>query len=246
MKFIAVIPARYAASRFPGKLLQALGDKSVLAHTYLAVKNAAVFDEVIIATDHQIIVDAMRDYNAQVVLTSPDHTSGSDRIAEAVSHLNIDVVVNVQGDEPFIHHETLHLLKNAFENDVNEMIDVVTLKEKISHTAEIQNPNLVKVITDKDDFAIYFSRATIPYQRDTGFVAPYFKHIGVYAFRKNALMKFSQLPPGILEQSEKLEQLRYLENGFKIKVIETDKKTIGIDTPEDLEAAIRFLREMEQ
>lgn len=246
MTSIAVIPARYDASRFPGKLLQKLGDKTVLAHTYLAVKNSNLFQKIIIATDDKRIVDAMKNYNAEVVMTSPHHLSGSDRIAEAVASIDVDIIVNVQGDEPFIHPQTLSRLLNAFESDIEKMVDVATLKEQIFEFTQLQSPDNVKVVCDNNDMALYFSRSVIPFDREKSSEVTYFKHVGIYAYRKSALMQFTKLKPGKLEHIEKLEQLRYLENGFKIKVLESKHKTIGIDTPQDLELAKNYLKQMEQ
>ena len=246
MKVIAVIPARYAASRFPGKLLKPLGNKTVLAHTFLAVRNSGLFDEVIIAADDQRIFDEMQQYNAQVLMTSPNHPSGSDRIAEAIQDLDVDVVVNVQGDEPFILPETLQLLVNVFMEDTQNQVDVATLKEKIVEIQDAETPNNVKVVTDNQNFALYFSRSLIPFDRECTTETPYFKHVGIYAYRKSALLAYTQLAPSFLEITEKLEQLRYLENGFRIKVVETKQKTIGIDTAEDLEKAEAYLKQLEQ
>lgn len=246
MKITAVIPARFAASRFPGKLLKPLGNRSVLAATYMAALEADLFDEVIIAADDKKIAEAMKPFGAKVIMTSPDHQSGSDRIAEVVQNIDIDVVVNVQGDEPFILKETLQQLVDIFKNDIENQVHVATLKEKITSAEIIQDPNNVKVVTDNQDFALYFSRSPIPFDREKSADTIYYKHIGIYAYRKEALMEFTRLKPGILEQTEKLEQLRYLENGFRIKVAETQQKTIGIDTEQDLINANLYLKQLEQ
>jgi len=246
MKVIAVIPARYGASRFPGKLLEKLGNHSVIASTYLAVKNSGLFHEVIVATDDQRIVDEISEYQGTVVLTSSDHQSGSDRIAEVIKDREVDIVVNVQGDEPFTASEPLAMILEVFKEDVHQKVDVATLMEKMKDPKEIKNPNNVKVVFDAQHYALYFSRSVIPFSRDTEKNIKYFKHIGIYAYRKKALLNFTQMPTGRLEEIEKLEQLRYLENGYRIKMIETQHPSIGIDTPEDLENARLYLKKMEQ
>ena len=210
------------------------------------VRNSGIFDEILVAADDERIREEILKYGGKVIMTSTDHQSGSDRIAEAVKYLEVDVIVNVQGDEPFVHPETLKTLVDAFKNDFSEETAVATLKEIMTEGPEIQNPNNVKVVTDNRDFALYFSRSPIPFNRDGNSEVKYFKHVGIYAYRKQALMNFTELNPGILEQTEKLEQLRFLENSYKIKVLETGHKTIGIDTPEDLAAAQEFLKNMEQ
>lgn len=242
MKIIAVIPARYQASRFPGKLMQKLGEKSVITTTYQNVKNTGLFDEVFVATDSEIIFDEISKNEGKVVMTG-NHETGSDRIAEAVAHIDCDLVVNVQGDEPFLKKEPLQQLISAFNNDFNKEIALASLKIKIEDIEEINNPNTVKVITDKNDFALYFSRSVIPFHRETSVKTDYFRHIGVYAFRKEALIQFSTLPIKPLEIAEKIECLRYLEYGMKIKMIETNFIGVGIDTPEDLEKAINILEQ---
>jgi len=240
MKIIAVIPARFDSTRFPGKPLAILGNKPIIRHVYERAFNSGLFDEVIVATDDQRIFEAVDDFGGKVELTSKKHQSGSDRVAEICAKTECDVVVNIQGDEPFICKEPLTKLISVFENP---NIEVASLMHKLK--VEIENPNQVKVVCDNDNFALYFSRAAIPFRRDKkGVTAIYYKHIGVYAFKKETLLKFVQLPIGKLEQIEKLEQLRLLENGIKIKMIETDYEGIGIDTPEDLKKAEKLLREM--
>lgn len=237
MKVVAIIPARYQASRFPGKLLKMLGSKSVISSTYLAVKKTELFDEVIVAADDARILEEIQSINGKVLLTSSNHQSGSDRIAEVIDEMDVDIVVNVQGDEPFTQKEPLESLIEIFKKDVDKDVAVATLKEKLTDKSEIKDPNNVKVITDNNQNALYFSRSVIPFPRDEEQEVDYFKHVGIYAYRKEALLSFTKLPQGTLEKIEKLEQLRYLENGYKIKVAETKYKTIGIDTPEDLEKA---------
>lgn len=234
-KIIAVIPARYQASRFPAKLMQMLGDKTVIMTTYQNVVETELFDEVFVATDSEIIFDEIIKNGGKAVMTG-QHETGSDRIAEAVEDIDCDIVVNVQGDEPFLKTEPLRQLIEVFDNDGNEEISLASLKIKLTEQEDIESPNNVKVITDKEGFALYFSRSVIPYPRNKEGVE-YFKHIGVYAFRKNALLKFAQLEMKPLEIAEKIECLRYLEYGMKIKMIETDFVGVGIDVPEDLEKA---------
>lgn len=246
MKIIAVIPARFQATRFPGKLLQKLGANSVISNTYLAVCATRLFDEVIVAADDERILNEISGVGGKAVLTSPNHQSGSDRIAEVVEKMDVDIIVNVQGDEPFTQKQPLQDLIQVFKNDAENQVDVATLKEKLDDINEVQNPNNVKVITGKNDDALYFSRSVIPFNRDENQQVAYYKHIGIYAYRKKALMEFTRLPQGNLEKIEKLEQLRYLENGYKIRVVETQYKTIGIDTPQDLEKARKYLQDLEQ
>ena len=240
MKIIAVIPARYQASRFPGKLMQVLGEKTVIATTYQNVVETGLFDEVFVATDSEIIFKEIIKIGGNAVMTG-EHETGSDRIAEAVRDIECDIVVNVQGDEPFLKTEPLKQLISVFNDDFEEKISLASLKIQLKESEEIRNPNNVKVITDNNGFALYFSRSVIPFQRELSYDVKYYKHIGVYAFRKEALLKFSSLEMTPLEISEKLEQLRYLENGMKIKMVETDFVGIGIDTPEDLEKAKKLI-----
>lgn len=236
MKVIAMIPARFEASRFPGKLMKELAGKSVILRTYEATKQSGLFNEVYVITDSDIIYNEIETNGGKVIKSQKEHESGSDRIAEAVENLDVDIVVNVQGDEPFTKKEPLFNLLEVFKNDVDHKIDIASLKLKIDEEAEINNPNNVKVVTDEQNFAMYFSRSPIPYPRDVS-KAVYFKHIGIYAFRKNALLRFTQLPINQLEATEKLENLRFLAHGFKVKMVETNEIAIGIDTPEDLEKA---------
>lgn len=233
MKAIAMIPARFEASRFPGKLMKDLAGKSVILRTYEATKNAGLFDDVYVVTDSDIIFNEIVSNGGKAIKSIKEHESGSDRIAEAVQNLAVDVVVNVQGDEPFTQREPLLNLLNVFKKDTEKNVDIASLKLKMTDVEEINNPNNVKVVTDSQDFAMYFSRSPIPYPRDAS-KAEYFKHIGIYAFRKEALLKFTQLPMNQLEAAEKLENLRFLAHGFKVKMVETKELAIGIDTPEDL------------
>ena len=235
-KVIAVIPARYNSTRFPGKLMEILGDKTVITTTYQNVVETGLFDEVFVATDSEIIFDEISKNGGKAVMTG-NHETGSDRIAEAVQNIDCDIVINVQGDEPFLKKEPLKQLIDVFSKDEKKEISLASLKIQLKESEEIQNPNNVKVITDNNGFALYFSRSVIPFHRELAHDVRYFKHIGVYAFRKDALIKFSSLQMTPLEISEKIECIRYLENGMKIKLIETDFIGVGIDTPEDLEKA---------
>lgn len=232
-----MIPARYEASRFPGKLMKDLAGKSVIIRTYEATKNSNLFDEVYVVTDSDIIFNEITSNGGKAIKSIKEHESGSDRIAEAVQNLDVDVVVNVQGDEPFTQTEPLKNLLNVFKEDTLKQVDIASLKIKMDNIEEINNPNNVKVVTSEENFAMYFSRSPIPFPRDKQY-ATYYKHIGIYAFRKEALLQFTQLPVNKLEAAEKLENLRFLAHGLKVKMVETNQIAIGIDTPEDLEKAI--------
>lgn len=236
-RIIAMIPARYQASRFPGKLMQDLNGKTVITRTYEAAVNTELFDAVYVVTDDDSIFDEIINEGGQVIRSNKEHECGSDRIAEAVENMDVDIVVNVQGDEPFIDKNSLAKLLEVFEKPDAQEIDLASLKTKLTDSDDITNPNNVKVITTKDNFALYFSRFPVPYPRDTSADVTYFKHVGIYAFRKSALMDFYRLPMLPLEAAEKIECIRYLEYGKKIKMVETTVKSIGIDTPEDLEKA---------
>jgi 3-deoxy-manno-octulosonate cytidylyltransferase (CMP-KDO synthetase) len=236
MKVIAVIPARYNSTRFPGKMMEILGNRTIITTTYQNVVETGLFDEVFVATDSEFIFDEISKNSGKAVMTG-EHETGSDRIAEAVQNINCDIVINVQGDEPFLKKEPLKQLIDVFSKDDKKEVSLASLKIQLKESEEIQNPNNVKVITDNNGFALYFSRSVIPFHRELAYNVKYYKHIGVYAFRKEALIKFSSLEMTPMEISEKLEQLRYLENGMKIKMVETDFVGIGIDTPEDLEKA---------
>lgn len=237
MKIIAVIPARYASTRFPAKLMQDLGGKTVILRTYEAALNTQLFDDVFVVTDSDLIFKEIEKNGGKAIMSIKEHESGSDRIAEAVENLDVDIVVNVQGDEPFINKEPLQKVIEVFKNDLEKKVDLASLMREISDWEAIENPNNVKVIVDQNGLALYFSRSVIPYPREKNVGVRYFQHIGIYAFRKAALMDFYRLPMQSLEASEKLEQLRYLEYGKKIKMVETTHVGIGIDTLEDLEKA---------
>ena len=236
-----MIPARYGATRFPAKLMQDLCGKPVIVHTYQRVADTNLFDQVYVVTDDDRIEKAIHEVGGKVIRSQKEHNSGSDRLAEASKDLEVDIIVNVQGDEPFTDKENLQKVIDIFANDPQQNIAVASLMERITHPDDIANPNNVKVVVNKFNEALYFSRSVIPFPRDTNTKVPYYKHIGIYAYRKDALQQFTQLPPSLLEETEKLEQLRYLENGFKIRLAVTDIPTIGIDTPEDLEKARKRL-----
>lgn len=232
-----MIPARYAASRFPGKLMQDLGGKTVISRTYQAVVNTNLFDDVYVVTDSDIIFKEIESIGGKVIMSIEEHECGSDRIAEAVENMDVDIVVNVQGDEPFSDRQSLHDVIEVFKHDPNKEIDLASLMTEITDKDEINNPNTVKVIVDNQNLALYFSRAPIPYLRATDTNTKYYKHKGVYAFRKQAVIDFKRLPMLSLEAAEKIEAIRYLEYGKKIKMVETNSQGIEIDTPEDLERA---------
>ncbi len=241
MKVIAVIPARFASTRFPAKLMQDLGGKTVIARTYESAINTNLFDDVFVVTDSDLIFNEIVSQGGKAIMSIKEHESGSDRIAEAVSNLDVDIVINIQGDEPFIDEDSLAKLIQVYKNDDKGEVDLASLMREITAIQDIENPNNVKVVVDQSGFALYFSRSVIPYPREKNVGVRYLQHIGIYAFRKKALLDFYSLPMKSLEASEKLEQLRYLEFGKRIKMVETNHVGIGIDTPEDLEKARRLL-----
>tara|TARA_B100000809_G_C14949949_1_gene463505 strand:- start:76 stop:789 length:714 start_codon:yes stop_codon:yes gene_type:complete len=232
-----MIPARYSASRFPAKLMQDLEGKTVILRTYEATVATQLFDEVYVVTDSKIIFDEITSNGGKAIMSKKEHQSGSDRIAEAVADLDVDIVVNVQGDEPFTERESLEKVLKAFKEDHNKDIDLASLMVEIHDWDDINNPNTVKVIVDQNNFALYFSRSPIPFPRDKEAGARYFKHKGIYAFRKEALLDFYKLPMQFIEATEKIECIRYLEYGKRIKMVETTVEGVEIDTPEDLERA---------
>lgn len=234
MKIIVVIPARYSSSRFPGKPLAIINGKPMIQHVYERVCRSKRIDNLYVATDHNRIYDVVRSFGGNVIMTSAKHTCGTDRLAECSDILKLDeddILINVQGDEPLIKINMIEDLIEAFSSDD---VYMCTLKKKITLIEEMNNPNVVKVITDKNSNAIYFSRFCIPYSRDSS-VVEYYKHIGIYGYKKWFLKKFSNMSKTILEKVESLEQLRVIENGFKIKVLETKYESIGVDTLEQLE-----------
>lgn len=243
MKIVAMIPARYSATRFPGKLMKDLGGKPVILQTYEATVNTGLFSKVYVVTDSDVIYNTIKNANGSVLMSKKEHSCGSDRIAEVVETMDVDVVINVQGDEPFIDATSLQKLITVFKNDNNNQIDLASLMVKLSDDADIQNPNNVKVIVDNKNFALYFSRSVIPYLRDKNTSYVYYKHKGVYAFRKNALLAFYHTSNTSLESVEKIEAIRYLEIGKKIKMVETNIESVGIDTPEDLKIARKIITE---
>lgn len=233
-----MIPARYAATRFPAKLMQPLGDKTVILHTYHNTVATRLFDEVMVVTDSEIIYNEIVNNGGKAVMSLKEHESGSDRIAEAVAHIAVDIVVNVQGDEPFVQKEPLQKLLGVF-TDPN--VQVASLMQALTEQRFINDPNYVKVAVDKNMNSLMFSRSTIPYHRDKNTTPVYYEHIGVYAFRKQALLNFTAWPVTPLEAAEKIECLRYLENGVPLKMVVTRYMGIEIDTPEDLQRAALLL-----
>ena len=251
LKFIAIIPARYASTRFPGKPLAMLGGKPVIQRVYEQV--TGVISSAVVATDDERIADVVKSFGGQVVMTSPNHKSGTDRCWEAYQKQGeeYDVVINVQGDEPFIAHSQLRAIMECFDNDTTDIATLVKPFTADEGLAALENPNSPKVVLDKESRAIYFSRSVIPYLRG---VEPeqwlakhtFYKHIGMYAFRRDVLGEITSLPQSTLELAESLEQLRWLENGYKIGVGISDVETVGIDTPEDLQRAEQFLQNREK
>ena len=233
-----MIPARYAATRFPAKLMQLLGGKTVIRHTYDATVATQLFDEVVVVTDSDIIYNEITTHGGKAVMSKKSHESGSDRIAEAIADMDVDVVINVQGDEPFIKKDPLEKLVRLFDDP---SVQVGSLMRKIEDNVELIKSSSVKVVVNKNNDALYFSRSAIPFAANAAIDFPYFLHIGVYGFRKKALLNFTQWPAAKLEQVEKLEQLRYLENDVAIRMALVDFKSVAIDTPEDLERAERML-----
>ena len=238
-KIGAFIPARYAATRFPAKLMQVLGDKTVIRHTYDNTVATGLFNEVYVVTDSEIIFNEITSHGGKALMSKKEHQSGSDRIAEAIADLAIDIVVNVQGDEPFVKKEPLEKLIAVF-NDKN--VEVASLMQALTNSDLIADPNYVKVAVDKNMNALFFSRSVIPYARNTEIAIPYYEHIGVYAFKKQALLNFTNWPISPLEAAEKIECLRYLENGVSIKMVVTSYMGVEIDTPEDLIKAAALLK----
>ncbi len=241
MKTIAMIPARYAASRFPGKLMQLLGDKTVIRHTYENTMATRLFDEVVVVTDSDIIFNEITQYGGYVLMSKKKHESGSDRIAEAVADLDVDIVLNVQGDEPFVSREPLEKLLKVFDDDPHHKIQVASIMKIMEDPALATDPNYVKVVVDAFMNSLLFSRSPIPYHRDKDIPPVYYEHIGVYAFRKQALMNFTSWAITPLEAIEKIECLRYLENGIPLKMVISNYMAGKIDTPEDLERAKKLL-----
>jgi 3-deoxy-manno-octulosonate cytidylyltransferase (CMP-KDO synthetase) len=235
MDVIGVIPARFSSTRFEGKVLAKISGKPMLQLVYERVKQARLLDDVIIACDHELVADTAREFGAKVVMTSKSHVSGTDRISEVVNPLDVKIVVNIQADEPLIHPSMIDSVAAALLDDRN--LNMATLMKKIEDPHLVNDPNVVKVVVDKNNFALYFSRSAIPHLAANAEVKEpvYFKHIGLYGYTKDFLFTYKNLPVSDLEKTERLEQLRVLEGGFRIKVIETNFDTVGVDTPEDLE-----------
>jgi 3-deoxy-D-manno-octulosonate cytidylyltransferase len=240
MKKIAMIPARYGATRFDGKLMAKLNGKTVIRHTYDATVNTALFDEVVVVTDSDIIFEEIESHGGKAMMSRKEHESGSDRIAEAAALLDVDIIVNVQGDTPFVKTAPLQNLLAQFDD---ERVEVASLMQALEDDALIADHNYVKVCVDKNMDSLFFSRSVIPFPRNKISAKTYFEHIGVYAFRKKALMNFTQWPVSPLEDAEKIECLRYLENGIRLRMVVTEYMGVEIDTPEDLERARRLLNE---
>ena len=237
MKTIGVIPARFASSRFPAKVLANIDGKPLIRHVWEKAVRCGELDEVLIACDHEDVFKAAHSFKAQVVMTDPNHPSGSDRIAEAVKDLKVDIVVNIQGDEPFIDPKTIDALAVLLKQDAQTMVGTV-IKE-ITNEEDFLNPNVVKCVVDNQGYALYFSRSPIPYYRNKNVFggAKKYKHLGLYAYRKDFLMLYKDWPKGTLESAEELEQLRILERGVKIKTTVTTSESIAVDTPQDLQKA---------
>ena len=237
-----MIPARYAATRFPAKLMQPLGNKTVIRHTYDNTVATGLFDDVFVVTDSEIIFQEIASHGGKAIMSQHTHESGSDRIAEAVENMPANIVVNVQGDEPFVNQTALQQLLAAFEGAEGANVQVASLMQLMTNTEQINDPNFVKVAVDKNSFSLFFSRSVIPYPRAVLPETFYYEHIGVYAFRKEALLNFTRWPMSPLEAAEKVECLRYLENGVPIKMILTQYMGVEIDTPEDLRKAEQLLQ----
>jgi len=233
-----MIPARYEATRFPGKLMQQLGHMTVILHTYKNILKTGLFDEVLVVTDSKIIFDEIAIHGGKAIMSKKEHESGSDRIAEAAGNLEADIIVNVQGDTPFVKKDSLEKLLSQF---VNPSVEVASLMRVMNNPNEINDPNFVKVAVDGNMNSLFFSRSVIPYPRNNSNPITYYEHIGVYAFRKQALLNFSSWPITTLEDAEKIECLRYLEHGIPLRMVVVDDIGIEIDTPEDLDKAAAFI-----
>jgi 3-deoxy-manno-octulosonate cytidylyltransferase (CMP-KDO synthetase) len=253
MSVVAIIPARYGSTRLPGKPLAMIGGKPMIQHVYQSAAKAKILDRVIVATDDRRIEAAVKNFGGEVMMTSPKHASGTDRLAEVARKLKADLLVNVQGDLPFIHVDTITLAVEPLRR--NRSIPMGTVCTAIDDEAEWQNPNIVKVLKDRAGFAMYFTRAPIPYVRDqtvdlSGGKLPArrkrrlwgYRHLGLYVYRRDFLLKFARLQPTVLERIESLEQLRALENGFQIYVAEVDERSVEVDTPDDLKRAAGYLK----
>jgi 3-deoxy-D-manno-octulosonate cytidylyltransferase len=241
MKIAAFIPARYAATRFPAKLMQPLGDKTVIRHTYDNTLATGLFDDVYVVTDSEIIYREITGNGGKAIMSQREHESGSDRIAEAAVGLDIDIIVNVQGDEPFVQKQPLEKLLEVFQGADGAKVQVASLMQVLKDQKNIEDSNYVKVAVDRNMNSLFFSRSVIPYPRNQELAITYYEHIGVYAFRKDALMQFTNWPMTPLEAAEKIECLRYLEYGIPLKMVVTEYMGVEIDTPEDLIKAASLL-----
>ena len=246
MKTIALIPVRYAPSRFPFKPMQLLGDKPVIVHTYENTLGTGLFNEVVVVTDSEIIYNEISRRGGNVVMSKKDHESGSDRIAEAAESMDAEIILNVQGDEPFVEKAPLEKLLNAFKGNEGKEVQVASIMQVLSEESSIRDPNVVKVVVDKNNYSLLFSRSIIPYPRDQEEKIKYYGHIGVYAFRREALLNFPLMEMTPLEKAEKIECLRYLENGIRLKMVETDYPGVKIDTKEDFEKALDYLKKYQK
>lgn len=236
---IAVIPARYHSTRLPGKALADIAGRPMIEHVYRRAELARSISRVIVATDDQRIADAVRGFGGRVSMTSPSHQSGTDRLAEVATTLDAEIIVNVQGDEPLIEPQMIDEAVAPFASNPSLMMS--TLRKRITDPADLANPNVTKVVVDRDGYAMYFSRAPIPFVRDGAPAATAWRHVGLYVYRRDCLLRLAQLPPTDLERSEALEQLRALEHGIRIQAVETQFDSIGVDTPEDLERVRRLM-----
>lgn len=238
MKIVALIPARYSAARFPGKLMQQLKGKTVIRHTYENTLATGLFDEVVVATDSDVIFDEITSNGGHARMTKDHYESGSDRIAEIAAKMEVDIIINVQGDTPFINKSVLAQLIQAFDDP---QVQVASLMQPFDEPAQMENPNCVKVVVDKNSNSLLFSRSRIPYPRNTEIDIPCYEHKGVYAFRKAALLQFTAWEMTPLELAEKIECLRYLENGIALRMVKVNNMGVEIDTPDDLERAKKLM-----
>jgi 3-deoxy-manno-octulosonate cytidylyltransferase (CMP-KDO synthetase) len=241
MRIAALIPARYAATRFPAKLMQVLGDKTVIRHTYDNAVSTGLFDDVVVVTDSDVIFNEITANGGVAVMSRRTHESGSDRIAEAAENMEVDIVLNIQGDTPFVRRDPLEKLLKVFEGPGGTSVQVASLMQELTEQRLIDDENYVKVAVDMTGNALFFSRSVIPFARNKAIRIPYYEHIGVYAFRKQALLDFTRWPVTPLEDAEKIECLRYLEHGIPLRMVIVDYMGIEIDTPDDLQRAAKLL-----
>ena len=244
MEALGIIPARYGSTRFEGKVLADLNGKPLIQHVYERAKRSAILDDLIVATDDQRVIEAVENFGGKAILTSKEYTSGTDRLREVASLIEAKIIINIQGDEPLINSSMIDSLAHCLLDDPS--IPMATLIKRIDDQKELNDPNVVKVVVDKFGYALYFSRNAMPYLREPSSKKPrdliFYKHVGLYGYTRDFLFTFNQMSPSPLEKAEKLEQLRALENGYRIKTIETRFDTIGVDTPEDLEKVKEKLR----